>query len=83
MGNGLASDYMTTKQVAEIFDVTPKTVGRWRALGLPCAHIGRNNYYRAADVREFIDSRIEEGKVRVDPQAMPQAEPQGSGSDGE
>lgn len=72
MENDMAADYMTTKQVAEVFHVTPRTISRWRELGLPCAHIGRNNYYRAADVREFIESRMKKT-----------AEPQGSGNDGE
>lgn len=52
-------DYcLTSKDVARIFEVHPKTVDRWRRrLGLPSKKFGRSVRFREGDVRRWDAQR--------------------------
>lgn len=52
-------DWLTSKQVAEKFQVTPRTVSRWVRSGkLPGYRVGGHRRYRREDV-EALAERIE------------------------
>jgi predicted site-specific integrase-resolvase len=48
---------MTTRQVCDVFDVTPQTVYRWSRLGmLPRVELNSRTWrYRRSDVQALID----------------------------
>lgn len=59
----LSDQYWTSAQVAQLLEVSTKTVEYWRYArkGPPAFRIGRYVRYREADVREWIEARRKEG----------------------
>ena len=48
------TQYLTTKETAEHFNVTVKTVYNWEKRGLiPCLRIGRTRRFALSDIEEF------------------------------
>ncbi len=46
----------TKKEIAEIFNVSERTIDRWRGLGLKCLQSGRNGkvLFKIDDVNNFL-----------------------------
>lgn len=54
---------LTIEQVAEILAISVPTLYRWRTLGQPsprAVKLGQQLRWRVSDVREFVDSQLEE-----------------------
>ena len=58
------SDYLSAEQAADLLDVSPSTLAKWRQSGepaLPYLRIAGRIRYRAKDVEEFLESAEVEG----------------------
>lgn len=54
------ADLLTDEQVAQLLDVSPKTLATWRSTGryaLPFLRIGARIRYRRQDVAAWLESR--------------------------
>lgn len=55
------ADLLTESQVAQLLDVSPKTLATWRSTGryaLPFLRIGARIRYRRQDVAAWLESRL-------------------------
>jgi len=50
---------LTLAEVADFLSVSPKTVRRLIARGLPCVRLGRVVRFRPADLLRFVEARKE------------------------
>ncbi len=48
--------FVTVTELAEAFGLTERSIGNWR--NLPRVRIGRQTFFRKADVAEWLDRRI-------------------------
>lgn len=55
-------DYMTSKEICELFGITKTTLYRWNMSDKlkPASKVGRCSYYRKADVYALIDPEAAE-----------------------
>jgi hypothetical protein len=58
-GRSILSGYLTTEQLAEALNKSPRTIARWRALGEgpPITLLGREILYKEASVVGWLESR--------------------------
>ena len=51
--------YLTTEDIAEVFQVVPRTIQDWTAKGyLPVIRIGHTTRYKLSDVEAFVDEHF-------------------------
>jgi hypothetical protein len=55
----LLDDYYTADQLAEALDKCPRTIARWRTLGVgpPCTLISHTPYFKISSVHLWLASR--------------------------
>ncbi len=59
-GSGKVPKYLSAKSIAEMLEMSPRTIYRMHKLkSLPGVRIGRNLRFRFEDVLDFLDSRLE------------------------
>jgi excisionase family DNA binding protein len=53
----MATDYMTTDEVATMIHLSPSTLRAWRSkkMGPPTLHAGRRVLYRRSDVNTWVE----------------------------
>jgi len=59
----MASRYLSAKSLAEMLEMSPRTIYRLhKKKSLPAIRIGRNLRFRFEDVLDFLDSSLEKGE---------------------